>query len=207
MVRQGNVVVPSQWQGRSSWSAIVDSALSDLKRWLGARSRRLSGPLLSSAVVLERPGIGRATSDEEQSAAGPAFLRLGLAKWVVGGSAVVSVTGEIDVATTDQLSAALRCAINRKQNGGERPTGIICDLSAVDYLGAAALTALLIARRQASVRGMWFDLVCPRLAQRNVFALVGLDVVFFLHEELGAAVLAQARRDGRPEVLAPATTR
>ena len=110
----------------------------------------------------------------------------------MGSSVVVSVTGEVDIATTDQLSRALGAALRR------RPQGLICDLSGVGFLGAAGLTALLVARRRAIAGHSWFDLVCPQPLPRRVVALTGLDSVFSLHDHVAEAATAQARRDGRP---------
>ena len=66
---------------------------------------------------------------------------LGLVVWKKDRSVVVSVTGEVDIATTPQiteLGAALRL--------GAR--GLVCDLTGVSILDAAGLMALLLARRR-----------------------------------------------------------
>jgi anti-sigma B factor antagonist len=110
----------------------------------------------------------------------------------VGHSVVVSVTGELDVATTAQLSAALGMALRRGAKG------LVCDLSGVSFLGAAGLRTLLVARRRAIACRAWFDLVCPQPFPRKVIALVGLDEVFSLHDCVTAAVDAQARHVDLP---------
>jgi len=46
--------------------------------------------------------------------------RLGLTEWTVGSSVVVSVTGELDIATTAQLSDALDAALRRKPVASDR---------------------------------------------------------------------------------------
>jgi len=73
----------------------------------------------------------------------------------MGSSVVVSVTGEVDIATTAQLSDALRAALRRGA------MGLVCDLTGVGFLGAAGLRTLLAARRRAIACRAWFDLVCP----------------------------------------------
>ncbi|MHB1553809.1 MAG: STAS domain-containing protein [Acidimicrobiales bacterium] len=74
-----------------------------------------------------RPGtvVGALTAAEPQSLlAGIGSPSLGLTEWTMGSSVVVSVTGEVDIATTDQLSEALGTALR------SGPKGLICDLSA-----------------------------------------------------------------------------
>ncbi|MHB1919595.1 MAG: STAS domain-containing protein [Acidimicrobiales bacterium] len=69
----------------------------------------------------------------------------------------------------------------------------------MSFLGAAGLTALLVARRRAIAGHSWFfDLVCPQPLPRRVVALVGLDAVFSLHDRVAEAAAAQARHVGRP---------
>ena len=110
----------------------------------------------------------------------------------MGPSVVVSVSGEVDLATTAQLSEALGAALRRGA------VGLVCDLTGVSFLGAAGLTALLVARRRAIARHSWFDLVYPQPFPRKVIALVGLDAVFSLHDRVAAAVGAQARHGDLP---------
>jgi anti-anti-sigma factor len=110
----------------------------------------------------------------------------------MGSSVVVSATGEVDIATTVQLSQALSAALRR----GAR--GLVCDLTGVSFLGAAGMTTLVLARRRAVVWGTWFDVVCPQPTARRVIALLGLDAVLSLHDGVAEAVDDQARRAGRP---------
>jgi anti-sigma B factor antagonist len=124
--------------------------------------------------------------------AGVGSPSLGLSEWTMGSSVVVSVTGEVDIATTSQLSDALDTALRPDAKG------LVCDLTGVSFLGVAGLTALLVARRRAIACHTWFDLVCPQPLPRKVIALVGLDAVFSPHDRVAEAVDAQAQRDGRP---------
>lgn len=117
---------------------------------------------------------------------------LGLAEWTMGSSVVVSVAGEVDIATTDQLADALDAALRRGA------VGLVCDLTGVSFLGAAGVTALLAARRRAIACHTRFDLVCPQPRPRKVIALLGLAAVFCFHDGVAEAVGAQAQRDDRP---------
>ena len=140
---------------------------------------------------------GLTVAEQASRPVGTGVASLGLTEWTVGSSVVVSVSGDVDIATCRQLSEALGAALRRG------PKGLICDLSAVGFLGAAGLTALLVARRRAIACHAWFDLVCPQPLTRRVIALVGLDAVLSLHDHVAEAAAAQARREGRP-VLATA---
>ncbi|MHB1553808.1 MAG: STAS domain-containing protein [Acidimicrobiales bacterium] len=78
----------------------------------------------------------------------------------------------------------------------------------MSFLGAAGLTALLVARRRAIAGHSWFfDLVCPQPLPRRVVALVGLDAVFSLHDRVAEAAAAQARRERPPGLATPARDR
>lgn len=163
------------------WASVVSSASCDVEPW----------PL----VERRWPGIDRAGPAAVGSSgllAGFGAPGLGLSEWTSGSSVVVSVTGDIDLVATAQLSDALDAALRRGAKG------LVCDMSGVSFLGAAGLTALLAARRRALACYTWFDLVCPQPLPRKVIALVGLDAVFNLHDRVAEAVDAQAQRDGRP---------
>lgn len=115
-----------------------------------------------------------------------AATRLDFTSWVSGSSVVISVAGEIDIATTGQLDDALGAALCR------RPKGLIVDLTGVGFLGAAGLTTMLRARQHAMACRTRFDLVCPKRLPRRIIEIVGLDAVFSLHESVAEAAAAQA---------------
>lgn len=142
---------------------------------------------LRSGVVAAR-GLTAAT--RVSALAGNCVPSLGLSEWRVGSSVVVSVTGEIDIATTAQLSHALGATLSRGTKA------LVCDLSGVDFMGAAGVTTLLAARRRAIASHTRFDLVCPHPLVRKVIALLGLDTVLYLHDSVAAATNAQAQQDG-----------
>ena len=189
------VPLPLQWQGGSWRSKVATSAISVFGRWPGPTWQPAAGASLSGAASALWPGPAISTTTAAEQASGPietGAAGLGITEWTMGSSVVVAVAGEIDIATTDQLSAALGGALRRS------PRGLICDLSDVGFMGAAGLTVLLFARAEAHSRQAWFDLVCPRPQLRRVIALGGLDAVFSLHHHLAAAATAQGLRAGRP---------
>ncbi|MHB8328786.1 MAG: STAS domain-containing protein [Acidimicrobiales bacterium] len=104
------------------------------------------------------------------------------------GSVVVSVVGEVDIATTTQLSEALCEAL---RSGAKR---LVCDLSEVGFLDASGLRALLVSRRRALECDAVLDLVCPQALPRRVIGLTGVDTVVPCHDSVAEAVDAQEQR-------------
>ena len=148
-----------------------------------------------------RPGPRRQTgnsvgpgSTREPSGRVPGSRRpsLDLAEWKKDQSIVLSVTGEVDIATTPQLGEALAAALRF------RSKGLVCDLTGVSFLGASGLTALLLVRRRAVACHTWLDLVCPQSLPRKVITVTALGTVFALHDSVAEAVDAQGQRDARP---------
>lgn len=102
-------------------------------------------------------------------------------------STVLSVTGEVDIATTPSLTAALDKAIRA---GGRY---LVCDLTGVSFIGSSGLTAILIGHRLAEKSGVRLDVVCTRSSLiRKVIVLTGLDIVFGLHASVSDAIADQA---------------
>jgi anti-sigma B factor antagonist len=84
------------------------------------------------------------------------------------GYAILTATGEIDIATVarfrEQLSALA---------GSGRP--VIADLDLVSFIDAAGLGALVGAARRADAHGTSLHVVCSRPQIRELFGLTGLD--------------------------------
>jgi len=223
MAGPSDLVPPFEPPERSSQAKAVSSSLSDVERWPGTGWQLPSAPALHHSGTLHHGGalhagtlhagtlhagtapelqgravIGGLTAARARGHLGTAVASLGLTKWTMGSSVIMSVTGEVDIATTDQLSEALGAALHRG------PKGLICDLSGVGFLGAAGLTTLLVARRRAAACHAWFDLACSQPLPRRVIALAGLDAVFSLHDHVAEAATAQARREGRPGLASAA---
>jgi anti-sigma B factor antagonist len=201
MAGSSDVVPPLERPERGSQTKVARPALSDVERWPGARRQLLGAQSRSAGAVPElQAGLimdGLTVAGQASGPVGTDVASLGLTEWTMGSSVIVSVTGEVDIATAVQLSQALGAALRRG------PEGLICDLSGVGFLGAAGLTVLLVARRRAIACHARFDLVCPQPLPRRAISLVGLDAVFSLHDYVPEAAAAQARREGRP-VLATA---
>jgi anti-sigma B factor antagonist len=108
------------------------------------------------------------------------------------GYAVITVAGEVDVATAPQLGHHLAALA-----GSGRP--VIADLDQVSFLDAAGLRVLAAAARQAAAAGGSLHVVSARYQVRRVFALTGLDRQIPLARTLAGALagLPAGRQTGR----------
>lgn len=168
--------------------------------WAGIGDTTIAGPLPDAGVypppwgraaLPPRPATARAGTTALGSPSllgGVGLAGLDVTEWTMGSSVVLSIAGEVDIATTAELSEALGTALG---SGVKR---LVCDLSGVGFLDAAGLTSLLLAYRQAIACRVQLDLAGLQPLPRRVIALVGLDSVFALHDRVAEAVDAQAQR-------------
>ncbi|MCV7302073.1 STAS domain-containing protein [Mycobacterium barrassiae] len=99
------------------------------------------------------------------------------------GVAVLAVSGEIDLATIPAFEAAIADALK------QRPTALIVDVSAVDFLASAGLQALVATHE--SVRGeAGFAVVADGPATSRPIELTGLDQILSLHASVDDAKAA-----------------
>jgi anti-sigma B factor antagonist len=85
-----------------------------------------------------------------------------------GGIAVITVTGEVDIATVAGLRDRLfRLADNSRS--------VIVDLDQVSFTDAAGLGALVGAAHRADIHGASLQVVCDRPQTWELFRLAGLD--------------------------------
>ncbi len=105
------------------------------------------------------------------------------------GWTVVSLAGEIDVATAPRLRehlAATRASAAK----------IIVDLTDVGFLDSAGLGVLVGAMKRSRARGGTVRLVCPCPQIREVLSLTGVAKVFLIEETVDGAA---AGRPVHPE--------
>ena len=81
---------------------------------------------------------------------------------------VVTVAGEIDIATVTRLRERLF-----ELAAGGRP--LIADLDQVSFIDSAGLGALVAAATRAAAHGGSLQVVCARPQVRQLFRLTGLD--------------------------------
>lgn len=100
----------------------------------------------------------------------------------VAGWTVVSVYGEVDVATAPSLREQL---IDLVSDGS---TNLVLDLEGVDFLDSTGLGVIVSALKRARTQGGDLRLVCTQARIRRLFEITGLDKAVPLLPSLDAAV-------------------
>ena len=99
-----------------------------------------------------------------------------------GGVPVVSVIGEVDLATAPVLERTLRDA-------AEAQTGeVIVDLTWCSFFDSRGLTALLAARERLGHSDRSLGLVLSNPNVLKIFEITGFDQIFEIYPSLGAAM-------------------
>ncbi len=98
------------------------------------------------------------------------------------GTPVVSVTGEVDLATVGGLERTLE----RASEG--RTGGLIVDLTRCSFFDAGGLRALVDTRARLARTNRALSLVLSTPAVLQIFELTGLDKRFTIYPSLAAAV-------------------
>ncbi len=104
------------------------------------------------------------------------------------GYVIVSVAGEIDIATVDRLRERLSAL-------AAAGLPLVADLDQVSFIDATGLGALAGAARQAAAHGVSLHVVCARPQTRRLFRVTGLDRQVPLARDLAEAL--HALDDGR----------
>src|SRR6266498_2251857 len=102
-----------------------------------------------------------------------------------GHRAILSVGGEVDLATAPQLHAKL---VDLVENGAG---SVVVDLTPVAFMDSTGLGALLAGRRRADARGRTMLLVCPEGQVLRVLRLTGMATVFPVYSSLVEALDTQ----------------
>lgn len=100
----------------------------------------------------------------------------------VAGWRVVSVYGEIDVATAPSLREVLIGLV------GEGATDLVLDLDGVDFLDSTGLGTIISALKRARTHGGDLRLVCTQPRITRLFEITGLDKAVPLLPTVDAAV-------------------
>ena len=103
------------------------------------------------------------------------------------GTALVEVSGEIDVATTPELRSTLH-----ELADDDAVRTVIVDLDGVDFIDSSGLGVLIGCSRRLRSRGEGRELklVCSRVNLLRVFEITGLDGVFPMHPSVSEALNA-----------------
>ena len=102
------------------------------------------------------------------------------------GVALVAVSGELDLASVDELRTALRTAATRSPS-------VVVDVSDVSFIDSTALAALVRSNDELSSNGVQMVMACPPGPVRRLLTMTSLDDRLILAPDRQGA-LAQARR-------------
>lgn len=97
------------------------------------------------------------------------------------GCLVAEIVGELDLNTAPTLQLRLSRALR-----AEPFTELVVDLTRVEFLAVAGVTALLNVREQARRRGVALRVVAAHRAVRRPLSLLGLLDVFDVRDTLGS---------------------
>jgi anti-anti-sigma factor len=98
-----------------------------------------------------------------------------------GFGTLVEVTGEVDIATSPRLRAALE----------ERPRAegrVVLDLTGVTFMDSSGLSVVLSLQRDAAATGERLAVVCPPGPARLLFEVTGVDAELRLFATRDAAL-------------------
>jgi anti-sigma B factor antagonist len=98
---------------------------------------------------------------------------------------VVTVHGEIDVATSPTLRERLIDLVN------DGATRLVLDLEAVDFLDSTGLGTIVSVLKRVRTHGGDLRLVCTEARIRRLFEITGLDRAVPLHASLDDAISAE----------------
>jgi anti-sigma B factor antagonist len=98
---------------------------------------------------------------------------------------LVDVSGEVEVATSPQLRAAL--AARPRVSGGL----LVLDLTGVTFLDSSGLSAVLTLQRESAAAGERLAVICPSGPARLLFEVTGVDAELPLYATRDAALAAR----------------
>ncbi|RJO68453.1 anti-sigma factor antagonist [Nocardia panacis] len=103
------------------------------------------------------------------------------------GATVLTVVGEVDLATAPALESAIESIL------GGKPAALVIDLTAVGFLASAGMATLVAAHKRAGA-ATEIALVAEGPATSRQLRMTSLDQVFAMHTTLDEALASLRRR-------------
>lgn len=120
---------------------------------------------------------------DDASDASPVGRKFHIDSEETAGAIVLSVHGDVDMLTAPRINEAVLDAVALD------PRVVIVDLSDVDFLASAGMTALVTAQQQV-VPGAQFLVVADGRGTSRPLKLMGIDAALPLHRTLAEALAA-----------------
>ena len=114
----------------------------------------------------------------------PALPDISVSSFVVGRRTIVSVHGEVDVASVSALADAVDRALD------EGALDLWIDLSSTSFMDSSGLHQLLAARQRARRLNRRFAVICPGGSIARLFEIAGVADVLPVYRDRAAAHLA-----------------
>jgi anti-sigma B factor antagonist len=95
---------------------------------------------------------------------------------------VLSVIDEVDILSAPQLAEAICEALRNA------PTGLIVDLTKVNFLASVGMSVLVAAQEAADALSVPFGIVAEGAATSRPIRLLGIDAILALYPALGDAL-------------------
>jgi len=95
---------------------------------------------------------------------------------------VLSVSDEVDILSAPQLAEAICEALRNA------PTGLIVDLTKVNFLASVGMSVLVAAQEAADALSVPFGIVAEGAATSRPIRLLGIDAILVLYPTLGDAL-------------------
>jgi anti-sigma B factor antagonist len=108
------------------------------------------------------------------------------------GVTVVTVAGEIDLATSPQVRARLLDLLTEQQP----PQVLVVALDGVSFLDSTGLNALIAVHRHANELGVQLRLASPARGPGRVLSITGLDNAFRIYPTLDEAIAGETSTPG-----------
>ena len=112
---------------------------------------------------------------------------MGIEVHTIGNHDVVTVSGEVDIASAPSLRETLLSVL------ADGTHELVIDLDQVTFLDSTGIGVLVAAFRRASAEGGSMSLVCNSPRSMRVLEITGLTTVFTFHESVAAAVTSHIR--------------